>query len=222
MATKKKTTKTTTTDEVETTNVENQEVVETANTETPVETPVDSSEPVTEEETSVETPVESETVTETPVDEAPVTEETPVETPVDENPVETPVETPVDSSEPVTEEESPVDSEEDTEESDSSEIENRIIREEMSRTYVIRYSYSSASKHFAVKKTMNLNDIYGQFIKNRTAYVALTNMSDFNKVFNFFMSHQVTYNSMVIPELSKKQFLTRLRTNTEYAIMRWR
>ena len=180
MATKKKTTKTTTTDEVETTNVENQEVVETANTETPVETPA-----------------ESETVTETPV------------------------ETPVDSSETVTEE-TPVDFEEDTEESDNSEIENRIIREEMSRTYVVRYSYSAASKHFAVKKTMNLNDIYGQFIKNRTAYVALTNMNDFNKVFNFFMSHQVTYNSMVIPELSKKQFLTRLRTNTEYAVIRWR
>jgi hypothetical protein len=69
---------------------------------------------------------------------------------------------------------------------------------------------------------MTLKEIYRYFVTQRTAFVALTNMADYNAIAKAFATLPMEYNTYPIVSLAKTQFLSRLRTNTEYAVVRWR
>lgn len=188
-------------------------------TEEVVETPV---------ETSSETPVETtdETVVETPTE---AVEETTVEEVV-ETPAETETKTESETSAETTSEEvveTPADSETpaETETSDKElsdhERDVKASEEFMSKTYNVRYAPDTNSKRFAVSKTMTMFEIYNMFVNKRTRYVALTSNEDFNYVRDFFNEHPVYYYNVEVGPIARVQFLNRLKSYTDYAVVRW-
>ena len=188
-------------------------VVETPTEEVKAEEIVDT--PVVEEETKVE---------ETPTEEPVVTEE-------EQKPVEEVVqpkkamkaqatgsdkygsdiaETPT-TTEP--EAETPVEEEKPTEEQ-KEVVDIEKMKKEMMKEYVVKYSFSQNSRRLAIKKKMTLYNMYDVFIKNRQAFVALVDISDFNKIKEFMLGNACMYNYQVINKTAKQQFLDRLEYNT--------
>lgn len=207
-----------------------------ATEETVVETPVVE----TTAETTVEPPVEEETVEETPAtEEAAVTEETVVETPVTEDKpadeatkvTSTTMSAPRSandkydtdlgdedekpSTDPVTEEEEVEEEKETTKEITDRAVMNKYLQ----KVYNVKFSFSQASKRFAVNRTMTLLAMYDMFVKNRVAFVGLKSQDDYKEIHDFMTKYTVIYKYMTVSAAAKEQFLTKLRVATDYVVM---
>lgn len=209
-----------------------------------VETPVVETTEETVTEAPVETPVVEEPVEETPVatEEAPVVEETPVvdeepateEAPVTEGIEVTPTvafkarsandkyDTTLDEEEE--EETPPTDSEEEEgeeeEEETTKEITDRaVMNKYLQKVYDVKFSFSQASKRFAVNRKMTLLAIYDMFVKNRVAFVGLKSQDDYKEIHDFMTKYTVIYKYMTVSAAAKEQFLTKLRAATDYVVM---
>ena len=168
-----------------------------------------------------ETSFESEKVVETPV-ETTSEVETSIETPSEEvvaNP-----ETSSYSDNPATDSESsdaPVDQEDSGEELTDHERDVKASEEFMAKTYNVRYAPDTNSKRFAVLKTMTMFEIYNMFVNKRTRYVALTTNEDFYYIRDFFNEHPVYFYDVEVGPIARVQFLNRLKSYTDYAVVRW-
>ena len=221
--------KATTTEEtvVETPAVENaEETVTEAPVETPVtEEPVEDTPAVTEEAPIVdETPVTEEvpTTEETPVvDEQSKNEETPAvatmstrsandkyDTTLDEEEEETP------SADSETEEE-----DEEDEETAKEITDRAVMNKYLQKVYDVKFSFSQASKRFAVNRKMTLLAMYDMFVKNRVAFVGLKSQDDYKEIHDFMTKYTVIYKYMTVSAAAKEQFLTKLRAATDYVVM---
>lgn len=198
------------------------------------------------EETVVETPVvetTEETVTEAPV-EPPVVEETPVVENAEETVETESVETPVVEETPAVatmstrsandKYDTTLDEEEEEEPSTDSETEEAVEEEKettkeitdravmnkyLQKVYDVKFSFSQASKRFAVNRKMTLLAMYDMFVKNRVAFVGLKSQDDYKEIHDFMTKYTVIYKYMTVSAAAKEQFLTKLRAATDYVVM---
>lgn len=174
-------------------------------------------------EVTVDTPAPEGTV-EVPATDGPVDTSTPDANPTvlaaktsnsdkytedEEQPVTPPVEPPAPTETPVT----PVVNE-------SSEIVDReLMRKELGTNYDVKFSYSQASRRFAVNRKMTLLAMYDIFVKNRQAFVGLKSQDDYNHIHDFMTKYSMIYNYREIPKAGKEQFLEKLRTATDFVVL---
>lgn len=96
------------------------------------------------------------------------------------------------------------------------------VNAELYTNYNCKFAMSTASKHLCVNKTMTLYNIYYNFIHNRSAFIGLRKMEDFNHIKEFVENNEFKIDGVVIPAVSKQQFLTRLKSNTDYVVARFK
>ncbi len=229
MSSKKKSNKTTVTSTVDTevikqttdeVAVAQNEVTESETTveETKVEEPVVEETPVVEEK-----PVEDEVVVEeTPIDITPSIDETvkeEIETTVEETKVEEPVveETPVVEEKPV--EETKVET---NVEVKSGKVEMSgsasDVQVEMSKKYKVKFAQSYFMKTCAANRELSLFSMLETWMINRSAYIGLLNMTDYDYIKKFMEANTITYKYKVVSAETKQQFLSKLNFNTQYAV----
>ena len=103
---------------------------------------------------------------------------------------------------------------------ESSEIVDReLMRKELSTNYDVKFSYSQASRRFAVNRKMTLLAMYDIFVKNRQAFVGLKSQDDYNHIHDFMTKYSMLYNYREIPKVGKEQFLEKLRTATDFVVL---
>jgi hypothetical protein len=205
-----------------------------ATEETVVETPVVETTEEVVTEAPVETPV-TEGIEETPVvEEQPVTEEAPAEeAPATEGIEVAPTivtmtrsandkydtdlgdEDEKPSTDPETEEEEVEDEKETTKEITDRAVMNKYLQ----KVYDVKFSFSQASKRFAVNRKMTLLAMYDMFVKNRVAFVGLKSQDDYKEIHDFMTKYTVIYKYMTVSAAAKEQFLTKLRAATDYVVM---
>lgn len=186
--------------------------VEVPETETPTETPATDEAPVTDESTDTSAP---EGTVETPAPDANPTvfaakaSNSDKYTEDEEQPVTPPAEPPASTESPAT---SVV--------NESSEIVDReLMRKELGTNYDVKFSYSQASRRFAVNRKMTLLAMYDIFVKNRQAFVGLKSQDDYNHIHDFMTKYSMIYNYREIPKAGKEQFLEKLRTATDFVVL---
>lgn len=204
--------------------VEGETVEETpATEETPVteENPVTEEVPVTEEtvvETTEETTVETPVTEDKPVDEATKVTSTTMSAPRsvnDKYDTDLGDEDEKPSTDPETEEEEVEDEKETTKEITDRAVMNKYLQ----KVYNVKFSFSQASKRFAVNRTMTLLAMYDMFVKNRVAFVGLKSQDDYKEIHDFMTKYTVIYKYMTVSAAAKEQFLTKLRVATDYVVM---
>lgn len=103
---------------------------------------------------------------------------------------------------------------------ESEEIVNRaLMNKELNTAYNVKFTYSEASKRFAINRKMTLLAMYDLFVKNRNAFVGLKSQDDFNHISEFMNKYSVLYNYKEIPKAGKRQFLDKLRSATDYVLL---
>jgi hypothetical protein len=123
-------------------------------------------------------------------------------------------ETPSTDSE--TEEKEEVEEDEET----TKEIADRaVMNKYLQKVYNVKFSFSQASKRFAVNRTMTLLAMYDMFVKNRVAFVGLKSQDDYKEIHDFMTKYTVIYKYMTVSAAAKEQFLTKLRAATDYVVM---
>lgn len=103
---------------------------------------------------------------------------------------------------------------------ESEEIVDRgLMNKELNTAYNVKFTYSEASKRFAINRKMTLLAMYDLFVKNRNAFVGLKSQDDFNHISDFMNKYSVLYNYKEIPKAGKRQFLDKLRSATDYVLL---
>ena len=103
---------------------------------------------------------------------------------------------------------------------ESEEIVDRaLMNKELNTSYNVKFTYSEASKRFAINRKMTLLAMYDLFVKNRNAFVGLKSQDDFNHISEFMNKYSVLYNYKEIPKAGKRQFLDKLRSATDYVLL---
>ena len=81
-----------------------------------------------------------------------------------------------------------------------------------------RYAASNNNLRSTVQRKMSLNDLFNIYIKQRTSFFGLESMDDYNRIEEYLLNNKFYYNHTEIPETSIKQFLSRLKYNTNAMI----
>lgn len=98
-------------------------------------------------------------------------------------------------------------------------VDRDLMRKELGINYDVKFSYSQASRRFAVNRKMSLLAMYDLFVKNRQAFVGLKSQDDYNHIHDFMTKYSVLYNYREIPKAGKEQFLEKLRTATDFVVL---
>lgn len=88
----------------------------------------------------------------------------------------------------------------------------------VTETLKARYAASNNNLRSTVQRKMNLNDLFNIYIKQRTSFFGLESMDDYNRIEEYLLNNKFYYNHTEIPETSIKQFLSRLKYNTNAMI----
>lgn len=170
------------------------------------------------------------TTAKTKVEETPVTtEESKLEeTPVLETVTEEPVETPVVPEVQKTVEETTVkvlsDEEQLTPVTENKSGKREItgskddVQLELCKKYTVKFAQSYFMKICAAVKQFSLFSIIETWMINRTAFIGLTSMDDFNHIKEVMEGNIITYKYKVISDSAKQDFLEKLKFNTNYVI----
>jgi len=81
-----------------------------------------------------------------------------------------------------------------------------------------RYAASNNNLRSTVQRKMSLNDLFNIYIKQRTSFFGLESIDDYKRIEEYLLNNKFYYNHTEIPETSIKQFLSRLKYNTEAMI----
>ena len=81
-----------------------------------------------------------------------------------------------------------------------------------------RYAASNNNLRSTVRRKMSLNDLFNIYIKQRTSFFGLESMDDYKRIEEYLLNNKFYYNHTEIPETSIKQFLSRLKYNTNAMI----
>lgn len=186
-----------------------------------------------------ETPVTPETEAQQPVDGQEIVNPTPVE---QENPVDvTPPEyggdgdAPVDPSQDLEPAEKPVDTdkvgndENPTDKDGDNEDTEKPTDKEPAKTVTvntctvirIRYAASFANKRFAIVRALPLYNILSIFIHNRGAFIGLTKPDLLGPIGAYVSTTKLTIEGVRMSDDLKKNFLMKLKTDTDYVKTKW-
>lgn len=88
----------------------------------------------------------------------------------------------------------------------------------VTETLKARYAASNNNLRSTVQRKMSLNDLFNIYIKQRTSFFGLESMDDYNRIEEYLLNNKFYYNHTEIPETSIKQFLSRLKYNTNAMI----
>lgn len=185
-------------------------------------------------------PVNQEIVDPTSVEEqeTPVTPETEIQQPVDgqeivnpvsveqENPVDaTPPDggdTPVDSVNPeVVPPQEPTDKDGDDEEKPTEKEPAKTVTVNTCTVIKIRYAASFANKRFATVRALPLYNILSIYIHNRGAFIGLTKPDLLGAIGAYVSSTKLTIEGVRMSDDLKKNFLMKLKIDTDYVKTKW-
>lgn len=88
----------------------------------------------------------------------------------------------------------------------------------VTETLNARYAASNNNLRSTVQRKMSLNDLFNIYIKQRTSFFGLESMDDYKRIEEYLLNNKFYYNHTEIPETSIKQFLSRLKYNTNAMI----
>ena len=88
----------------------------------------------------------------------------------------------------------------------------------VNETLNARYAASNNNLRSTVRRKMSLNDLFNIYIKQRTSFFGLESMDDYKRIEEYLLNNKFYYNYTEIPETSIKQFLGRLKYNTNAMI----
>ena len=88
----------------------------------------------------------------------------------------------------------------------------------VNETLNARYAASNNNLRSTVQRKMSLNDLFNIYIKQRTSFFGLESMDDYMRIEEYLLNNKFYYNHTEIPETSIKQFLSRLKYNTNAMI----
>lgn len=92
------------------------------------------------------------------------------------------------------------------------------VQVELAKKYKVKFAQSYFMKTVAVAKEFSLFSIIETWMVNRTAFIGLVSLDDFNHIKDFLLNNTVTYKYKVIETEAKKQFIEKLEFNTQYII----
>lgn len=92
------------------------------------------------------------------------------------------------------------------------------VQVELAKTYKVKFAQSYFMKTVAATKIFSLFSILETWMINRTAYIGLLSLNDFNHIKEFMLNNTITYKYKVIDAAAKKQFIEKLEFNTQYAV----
>lgn len=98
-------------------------------------------------------------------------------------------------------------------------VDEELNKKEMLTDYNTYFTMESVG-NLSYPKTMTLYEIYQTFVKHRSWFIGLTSKKDLDHVTEFMTKNKVKYNDIVLSEEAKKQFIEKLRYNTDYVIVR--
>lgn len=88
----------------------------------------------------------------------------------------------------------------------------------VTETLNARYAASNNNLRSTVQRKMSLNDLFNIYIKQRTSFFGLESIDDYKRIEEYLLNNKFYYNHTEIPETSIKQFLSRLKYNTNAMI----
>lgn len=88
----------------------------------------------------------------------------------------------------------------------------------VTETLNARYAASNNNLRSTVQRKMSLNDLFNIYIKQRTSFFGLESVDDYKRIEEYLLNNKFYYNHTEIPETSIKQFLSRLKYNTNAMI----
>lgn len=89
----------------------------------------------------------------------------------------------------------------------------------VNETLNARYAASNNNLRSTLQRKMSLNDLFNIYIKQRTSFFGLESMDDYKRIEEYLLNNKFYYNHTEIPETSIKQFLSRLKYNTNAMIL---
>lgn len=92
------------------------------------------------------------------------------------------------------------------------------VQLELAKKYKVKFAQSYFMKTVAATREFSLFSILETWMINRTAYIGLTSLDDFNHIKDFMLNNTITYKYRVIDATAKKQFIDKLEFNTQYAV----
>ena len=92
------------------------------------------------------------------------------------------------------------------------------VQVEMSKKYKVKFAQSYFMKTCAANRELSLFSILETWMVNRSAYIGLLNMTDYDYIKKFMEANTITYKYKVVSAETKQQFLSKLNFNTQYAV----
>jgi hypothetical protein len=92
------------------------------------------------------------------------------------------------------------------------------VQKEMMTKYDVKFASSYYMKTSAANRTMTLFNIVESWFVNRALFIGLKTTADLDHVTTFISGNTITYKGTVFSDEGKKQFLEKLKTNSQYVI----
>lgn len=93
------------------------------------------------------------------------------------------------------------------------------MKEEFNKSYNVYISVDGLGQ-LSIPKTMTFYEIYKEFVTHRFHFVGLTSEKDYKHIEEYLKNNKIKYLNIVVSDLAIKQFLIKLKTNTDYVIKR--
>lgn len=93
------------------------------------------------------------------------------------------------------------------------------MKEEFNKSYNVYVSVDGLGQ-LSIPKTMTFYEIYKEFVTHRFHFVGLTSEKDYKHIEEYLKNNKIKYLNIVVSDLAIKQFLIKLKTNTDYVIKR--
>lgn len=98
-------------------------------------------------------------------------------------------------------------------------VDDELNKKEMLTDYETYFTMESVG-NLSYPKTMNLYEIYQNFVKHRSWFIGLTSKEDLDHITEFMTKNKVKYNDIVLSDDAKNQFIRKLQYNTDYVMAR--
>lgn len=93
------------------------------------------------------------------------------------------------------------------------------MKEEFNKSYNVYVSVDGLGQ-LSIPKTMTFYEIYKEFVTHRFHFVGLTSEKDYKYIEEYLKNNKIKYLNIVVSDLAIKQFLNKLKMNTDYVIKR--
>lgn len=98
-------------------------------------------------------------------------------------------------------------------------VDEEKMKEEFNTSYNVYVSVDGLGQ-LSIPKTMTFYEIYKEFVTHRFHFVGLTSEKDYKHIEEYLKNNKIKYLNIVVSDLAIKQFLNKLKMNTDYVIKR--